>query len=1761
MMTSNQDLKLSNLNDAIERILHSCASRETNKPSLLFGRPSAPSSRNKSAKNVKKNGGRLSQSELTQLSLFCTTMSHESAYGNKFNSTITPQSIPEKTPSTKDPNINQGQDYCDMPFGTHNGTSSVWATVEIDTLFSLTSSLEEHVTSAACIDIIADARRVFETGSGGKMSKCDQSLEDDCRSNQYDVLRQGLEAACILVFIMISPGIDRRIMNEDYICACIGLMRHHLYKNIIPALSSTANIFINSTPSSSNAGTRNTGSQPPRPKKRKIGTGKSGTKLDASPNEAKQQPALGKFMKKVRKTIHSSIGVLALLMERIDLLVQSIPVDDQPLLCICSAALSSLTICPFSSSSTHSATTSLTRVIQMASLTLITTVFRQYKRHRSVILEDLFPLFLKLPTARKSMRTFPVCETFFGMGKNRVQYSTSLPSLSNRKRSSAFTAGHQANIQVITALILFLVQSCVNMPCPDEKDHQEAEEKSSFLNLTSGHQECELVCEFITSQLVQRCSKKGEDGGASEFRPILFNLVEDLLNVQTVPEFPAAEMLLLSFCRRLSYDLVSNSSVGSGSSSTPPAEGTYLTTAMDMIGTICSDIASKIVSSRENALDFTRSIDVDLSDKNDPCSGNSKEVNGCFCGRTTLVDTFMLDCDRCHSWFHGTCVGVAKDNLPEVWICDECKMKMLVMEQAKIFTAETNQNNRNKDQIKAGDLTQGDQNHVMKILLLNFLSNQVKVQKSHNISTARKFHLAKFIEDAHEMRKSMKDCNTSKKETNKVFKFDADALFAYLMEMWNFSNDAHQSQKCEHLSEEGNVKLMFTLYASQSKLVASFPRLLGVVLTLMEDESTASLRKLAVKAVSQVVQVDLSLMSQPKVRSSVARRFQDEAISVREAAVTLVGTYVLQMPSLANAFHKPLLSRFSDNGISVRKRVIKIFRDLMCSNATYTGRADACTLMLQRAADSKEDDGIRDLIHETFNILWFDCSKKKGSDVKVSEALSRVRPCETAKQMVEVVKNSRSPEYLTTLVKELLFGFAEGDKSSKAAARKQRQIIAQNHCCSIVTSLIEQLIVFEEMRANQDTPEGASGPHLVALISTLGVFAEASPDLLLKDLDVLLPYLKADNGVKKESEALIVFFVCKILCRLSTVLSYADVQKLGDGALSDDLVKITYNFGSNATSAAVEALAKLASHEEDDDNKLKKKLVNLAGTFFSYLTKVKDITDDFSKTKPSVRSNVYRALSALGSICRFHEKEEKDDDSDFMKGIFDLVEPHCLTWENIPMASYALFDVYIRKVDTSTKCKALRAMSGIFLARPRVMLIVQQHGLLEETMSDTAPPELQLEALQCWQEILVSEEMRIESGEAKRQMESNDQISLSNQISGDQDSDASLIGACCIQHASRLFQMTSSMKPNIRLHSLLLVQTLLRQGLINPMDTVPHLLALQGDIEQPAIRAISLKLIIEENERRPDIIRQRLVAGVQRSFQFQRQMYPGRSYVTALVLRKCFDGNDLSECIFGQIFKDAIRNSRSHSTRILLSLLGLFTNTNKNSHNHASTPEGSHRQINSSDNSDSFLCKIPLLCFAAEIVAHLPYNHLADVLFIVHQISGSISVDGNEFMMRFADFLQPYGLTNEDGDLTEMDVIEKAASSKKPSTKKALKCMRNDDFDESKFANLCAEASALVLLLRLKLFLRQEYSGVTETRLREYLPNEKEKISDRGISAIVTNSMFNANIPSSFKTDSKSFDKDALIRQYAEFRRLMRGNDEFHSAEDTDDLSVANVEE
>ncbi len=246
-------------------------------------------------------------------------------------------------------------------------------------------------------------------------------------------------------------------------------------------------------------------------------------------------------------------------------------------------------------------------------------------------------------------------------------------------------------------------------------------------------------------------------------------------------------------------------------------------------------------------------------------------------------------------------------------------------------------------------------------------------------------------------------------------------------------------------------------------------------------------------------------------------------------------------------------------------------------------------------------------------------------------------------------------------------------------------------------------------------------------------------------------------------------------------------------------------------------------------------------------------------------------------------------------------------------------------------------------------------------------------------------------------------------------------------------------------------------------------------------------------------------------------------------------GQDQIECIFGPVFQESMRNNRTHTNRVLKSLLALFTGDEENS------------QPN----------KLQLLSFTAEVIAYLPYNHLENILFIVHQISGIVSVKGNDVLSRLHLFLCPLGLTTEDSDLGEDDKLEAAATKPNPSRTKALSIMTKPSFDMDGFKILCTEASAITLLLKLSAFLRATFSGVTNSRLSEYLPGEKERLSDR--SPLRTNTVpLTSEVYSPQSFSSKGPDLDVLICQYAKFRALMRADANHAFAVDSDGHQLDN---
>lgn len=1662
------------MTDLIERVINAAETREAS--SMESSLATTGHAAGRGLESNLQHGGPLAMSELSSLSQHCAATASVLCFGNS---------------------------SADNLLGAYNA----WTALDGDLVSSLTPMLQVHVKSAVGIDLVGEGREVIrqsmERKDDGPVitihqwmmqnarysgpnaaalgSLGDAKVEPGAGFRRLQVLLSGLESANILLSIMSSPGIDRRAVEDDAIEACVNLIKNHLQKNIAPSLSNTGHLGVNIKPGVESDG--EDGDDGKAKKKRRS----------VSP----QRGVVAKSLKAVYAPILSTVGTFGTILERAEAFIIANEMDDRLLFTLSAAALSSLTI--DASTVVRADTGSLASIVQVSALNLCAAMCTRYPRHRSILVEDLFPLMLKLPS-KKMLRNYLI--------KRNADASVDMKP----PPGSQGMAGDHAYIQPITALTLLLIQSCVVMPQSEEEqgekmdvdgegdeaskkgkmdseddnddEIEETEEEKRLearqkANTMAGLDGCVLICNQFTSQMLQRCARKGEEGGASEFRPILSNLIDDLLLVRYLVDFPAAEMLLMTLSHRLGADLLRASSAPKNT-----VEATYLATAMDAFGKITSAVASTLLEQRENPFELPNQMS--LTETPEP----KEEVNRCFCGRD--LDTFMLDCDRCHSWFHGSCVGITKDAVPETWVCDDCTLQGSMLDQAKAFT-------QGKDSLI---LTKYDHNNVLRQFLLSYLSRNALTSPSPQADRAREFFIATWV----------KDINLEQNEGKDTGAFDLNLIRAHAIAQWQPPTVQQQYNLNAQLTEHGNKRTLASLVAS-SELSTSFPRLLGVLLRLMGDSSTTSLRKLSLKSFLRVVNNDPSLMTHSSVKKEVARCFHDDAISVREAAVGLVGDYVLHSPNLAKVFHAPLLERMKDKGISVRKRAVKIFRDMLLSNPSYSGRAQACHVMLLRAADRKEDDGVRDLVHETFHTLWFsgkafEVGSSNGAADKTTKAQLYAR--EVATQMTEVVKVSGSPEVLTSLVTGLLFGFSEGDKDKKVAERKKRQVDSKNQCHNLVLALVELLLSFEESRQHKED----DGKELVALLSTLSVFAEAYPELLVGHVDTLIPYLKGDNGGGKKYEASIVSTCSAIITLAVPHFSAVELHRLSNGGLPADLVNIAYKFPPTAVSSAVETLATLANHPgSKEGNVPEKKLITMARQFYSYLLKQMDSTCDFSGSKKSIRDNVKRALSALGSICRFYECDSAIDAHNHDPNGFQIVaEPKSLKFEGnmLSDASFALFRSYLAKKDESSKVLALRAMNGVFISRPRVVLAAEQLGIISSVISDDAPPSVQIESLKCWRDILLAEEKRIESGAARAKMMAEKKVALSKRISGDQDGDACISGSVLTKHARRLYEMKESKDDKVRLMVIDLIGHLLRQGLINPMETVPHLLAVQGDVKSPQTRALALKLLINEGEKRPEMLRQRVCAGIVQAYHFQNSVYNASGRGATALLTRDEAGRCVTETIFDAVIKESgMKNKRAQRQGLLKGILSLFEKDPGEQFDHS---------------------KLPLLSFAAEILAHLPYTTLNDPLFCVYNASCISTLDGQTVVKALAEVVGGDVCDPNSGE----DEIEQAVKKGNFDAKKfGLKGK------EKEFGQLCVDASRIIPLLLLKNFLRKAYN-LSEARIVEYLPSEKERINEKGVS-ILPDMQFSCKPLPLFIAGKLNWSIAAKV--YTNLRQLMRDSE------------------
>ncbi|CAB1319299.1 unnamed protein product [Coregonus sp. 'balchen'] len=206
------------------------------------------------------------------------------------------------------------------------------------------------------------------------------------------------------------------------------------------------------------------------------------------------------------------------------------------------------------------------------------------------------------------------------------------------------------------------------------------------------------------------------------------------------------------------------------------------------------------------------------------------------------------------------------------------------------------------------------------------------------------------------------------------------------------------------------------------------------------------------------------------MQRGVHGRLMDNSTSVREAAVELLGRFVLSRPQLTEQYYDMLIERILDTGISVRKRVIKILRDICLEQPTFNKITEMCVRMIRRVND---EEGIKKLVNETFQKLWFTPTPAHDKDTMTRKILN---------------------------ITDVLL------KVEEDAAYKP----AKKACVQLVDNLVEHILKYEESLAEN---KGVNSTRLVSCITTLFLFSKIRAQLIVKHATTMQPYLTTKCNV------------------------------------------------------------------------------------------------------------------------------------------------------------------------------------------------------------------------------------------------------------------------------------------------------------------------------------------------------------------------------------------------------------------------------------------------------------------------------------------------------------------------------------------------------------------------------------------------------------------------------------------------------------------------
>ncbi|XP_022054799.1 nipped-B-like protein A isoform X2 [Acanthochromis polyacanthus] len=1246
--------------------------------------------------------------------------------------------------------------------------------------------------------------------------------------------------------------------------------------------------------------------------------------------------------------------------------------------------------------------------LQLCAIKLVTAVFSRYEKHRQLILEEIFTSLARLPTSKRSLRNF--------------------------RLNSSDQDGEPMYIQMVTALVLQLIQCVVHLPNDkDVFDEYETKVDQDVL-ITNSYETAMRTAQNFLSVFLKKCgSKQGEE----DYRPLFENFVQDLLSTVNKPEWPAAE-LLLSLLGRLLVHQFSNKQT----------EMALRVASLDYLGTVAARLRKDAVTSRMDQ----RSIDRILQES----PGNDE---------TQQLQKALLDYLEENAETDASLVFARKFYIAQ-WFRDA--------------TTEAEKSMRNQNP-KDEDSSDGPQ-HAKDLETTGEIMQRAEKRKKF-LRTIIKTTPAHFT--------------TLKMNSDTVDYEDSCLIVRYLASMRPFAQS-------------------FDIYLTQ------ILRVLG--------ESAIAVRTKAMKCLSEVVAVDPSILARSDMQRGVHGRLMDNSTSVREAAVELLGRFVLSRPQLTEQYYDMLIERILDTGISVRKRVIKILRDICLEQPTFSKITEMCVRMIRRVND---EEGIKKLVNETFQKLWFTPTPAHDKETMTRKILN----------ITDVVAACRDTGYdwFEQLLQNLL-------KSEEDASYKP----AKKACVQLVDNLVEHILKYEESLAEN---KGVNSTRLVACITTLYLFSKIRAQLMVKHAMTMQPYLTTKCNTA--NDFMVICNVAKILELVVPLMEHPSETFLA--TIEEDLMKLIIKYGMTVVQHCVSCLGAVVNKVTHNY----KFVWACFQRFYSALNrlKIQHQEDPNSTTLVASKPLVLRSLFTVGALARHF-----DFDLEEFKGTNKVV---------IKEKVLELLLYFTKHEDEEVKSKAIIGLGFLVIMHPSQMFVPEVKSLYNGILADSGSSiNLKMQILKNLQTYLQEEDTRMQEADREwKKLSKQEDLKEMGDISSGMSS--SIMQLYLKQVLEAFFHTQSS----VRHFALNVIALTLNQGLIHPVQCVPYLIAMGTDPES-SMRNKADQQLVEIDKKYTGFIHMKAVAGMKMSYSLQQAIASSRKAII-----RGFRQDETHSALCSHLFT-MIRGNRQHRRAFLIALLNLFDDSAKTevnmllfvADNLACFPYQSqeeplfimhHIDITLSVSGSN------LLQTFKELLLKEPRRKEKKVK---KEWKNTSDGEDEEEKMN-CDSLRSDDEENSNSDEDNDDVVRRPKKARRPvansessesesdledlDVEDAEKVMRLLPDNPTGLLDFANAVQGILLLLVLKQHLKNQY-GFSDSKIQKYSPTESAKVYDKAVNR-KSNALFHPRQTIDFISNNMAFAtltedvKKRIVRQYLDFKVLMEHLDPDEEDEEGEASASANI--